>query len=1031
MVRSLLIFIKLLFWLGWSFYGTLTFGQKAIPNSLSANEILDSVEFSLIMNETDKASTWIQKLDNFNLGKDGRERELVYTIDIFRRRGEIEKAINYCEKINDSHFFSNGHSSGLKGYYLNVRGVLAALQAAQDYDQALSLFIKATDYLTPQDLPSTTLLVGIYDNISKIYLGKREYLKAAQYISMAISLLESMSDINKDLRYSIVMSMGTIQSHLGFYQEATGYFEEALQYFEKEKRDRLHNIAVLYFNLGNIAFKLQDYELAYARFYRAKDLYDSLYGAQDYLSVDAYSSMASCLILSGKPDQGLSIHEDILASMEVKSYWDSLDFAEQILEVGADLISIQKYEKALPFIQECISFLNPYRKDPNKMSIAVLAYSYQAKLLLELGYLAEAHKANQIHKMLTNQVYGNDHFGIAYVSYLEGLIASNSKNPSIALQHFDRALEEFSSNTEPVFYYDNFTVLDILLKKSAISLQLYLEDDDKSWVRRIKVNIKQAESIIHQFNKYEYSYQSGFRIREMITALAELKLDLELLVEERPNIEYLFETFEDASSTLLASYILGRRSFKYSSSTRKYTSSSERRMILRSYLEQEMKNPTISKERRRMLTDSLLSIHKRLSNSILEIPGQRKQSMNPWMGQEYVTLKDVQSSLDSDEMMIHYILTQQNIYILTIDRMGATIHTEQVLDIEKYLDQYMLYTANPETNIDSFIAVSGYLYKKLIQPLGKLPDQLIICPHGKFQNLSFETLIESENNLLGKDWRKLPYLLRRHQIQYALSATLWRYSEQVPAIRGDFSIIHPRYHQMDRQKASSETQIQPLLFGGAEAEAIMDEMQQSVNLLSEGEIEKEEALKVFQSSAVTHFIGHAIAEKHNLRGSKLNLSATNSDNDLYMHEIAVQHLPAQLITLSACETSSGVLERGEGSASLTRAFSLSGTKSVMSTQWPVNDWSTVPIMSSFYNNWFGGMNKSAALQASKLDYIAHCRDINMAHPFYWAAFVIHGSDEKWNGSKTDRSHWILIIFMGLILFSIIVWRKAIKKVAYP
>jgi CHAT domain-containing protein len=1027
---NLASFLRLLFLLGWGCSSSVSYGQKDIFNSLTANEILDSVEFFLIMNETERGTEWIQKIKKLELGKKERERVQVYTIDILRRRGEIEKAMTQSDQLHNSDFALGHHSRRLQGYFLNVRGVLAALQTAQDYDQALSYFIRATEYLTPQDLATTTLLVGIYDNISKIYLGKREYLKAAQYISMANSLLDDTSELNEDLRYSIIMSTGTIQSHLGFYQEATGYFEDALQYFEQQKPDRLHNIAVLYFNLGNIAFKLQDYELAYARFYRAKNLYDSLYGAQDYLSVDAYSSMASCLILSGKPDQGLSIHEDILASLEVRSYWDSLDFAEQILEVGADLISIQKYEKALPFIQESISFLKPFRKDPNKMSIAVLAYSYQAKLLLELGQLDEAHKANQMHRKLTNQVYGNNHFGTAYVSYLEGLIAHKSKNPSIALQYFERALEEFSSDTEPVFYYDNFSVLDILLKKSAIGLQFYLEGSDEEWKSRIKANIKQAESIINQFNKYEYSYQSGFRIREMITALAELKIDLELLTNDKPDVAYVFETFEDASSTLIASYILGRRSSSFPTSIQTYENASEKWMILRSYLEQEMKNPAISKERRRVLTDSLLSIHKRIKDSIHRNLDQRKQSINPWMGQEQITLKDVQTSLDSDEMMIHYMLTQQNIYLLTIDHQSASIHTEKILDMEKRLDRYLRYTANPETNIDSFIALSEHLYKKLIQPLGKLPKQLIICPHGKFQNLSFETILNSDHHILSRDWRKLPYLLKGHQIQYALSATLWRYSEQVPMIDGDFSIIYPRYHRKEeQQKATSGTQIQPLLFGEAEAQAIIDDLQQSVQLISEDEIGKEKALEVFQSSAVTHFIGHAIAEKNNLRGSKLNLSALNSDHDLYMHEIAVQHLPAQLITLSACETSSGVLERGEGSASLTRAFSLSGTKSVISTQWPVNDWSSVPIMRSFYKNWFGGMSKSAALQASKLDYIAHCRDINMAHPFYWAAFVIHGSNEQWQGPEAGKGLWVFIMFIGLMLFFIMVWRQKSKKVA--
>jgi CHAT domain-containing protein len=106
-------------------------------------------------------------------------------------------------------------------------------------------------------------------------------------------------------------------------------------------------------------------------------------------------------------------------------------------------------------------------------------------------------------------------------------------------------------------------------------------------------------------------------------------------------------------------------------------------------------------------------------------------------------------------------------------------------------------------------------------------------------------------------------------------------------------------------------------------------------------------------------------------------------------DILALDLAAGLVTLSACETGLGRLERGEGVVGLTRAFMAAGARSVMVSLWKVNDYSTARLMERFYR----GLLKDGASGASALARAkrALLENVETRSPFYWAPFVLVGS----------------------------------------
>src|SRR5262249_15615497 len=96
-------------------------------------------------------------------------------------------------------------------------------------------------------------------------------------------------------------------------------------------------------------------------------------------------------------------------------------------------------------------------------------------------------------------------------------------------------------------------------------------------------------------------------------------------------------------------------------------------------------------------------------------------------------------------------------------------------------------------------------------------------------------------------------------------------------------------------------------------------------------------------------------------------------------------LKADLVVLSACETGLGATVRGEGLTGLTRALQVAGARSIVASQWEVNDRSTADLMVAFHQR-LGDtqrkLRKDEALQQAMKEIARTWPD-----PYYWAPFV--------------------------------------------
>ena len=109
------------------------------------------------------------------------------------------------------------------------------------------------------------------------------------------------------------------------------------------------------------------------------------------------------------------------------------------------------------------------------------------------------------------------------------------------------------------------------------------------------------------------------------------------------------------------------------------------------------------------------------------------------------------------------------------------------------------------------------------------------------------------------------------------------------------------------------------------------------------------------------------------------------DGALTAEEVEALSLGPCTVVLSACET--GLADHGSGDENigLVRAFLVAGAARVLASLWPVDDAITAGFMSQFYRALCQGSAPAAALRIAQ----AEIRRQH-PHPFYWAAFTLHG-----------------------------------------
>jgi CHAT domain-containing protein len=111
-------------------------------------------------------------------------------------------------------------------------------------------------------------------------------------------------------------------------------------------------------------------------------------------------------------------------------------------------------------------------------------------------------------------------------------------------------------------------------------------------------------------------------------------------------------------------------------------------------------------------------------------------------------------------------------------------------------------------------------------------------------------------------------------------------------------------------------------------------------------------------------------------------------------------LGADLAVLSACRSAGGVVLGGEGIRGLTAPLLAAGARSLVATQWRIDDREVVPVVDAFYAALASGQPVIEALRTAKLRALGDGRS-----PRAWAAFSSVGDPLVTVTLRKPPAHW--------------------------
>ncbi|MCP4439002.1 MAG: CHAT domain-containing protein [Aureispira sp.] len=840
-----------------------------------------------------------------------------------------------------------------------------------------------------------------HNNLAALYYVTGRYAEAEQLYLEVIQRKKKYIDRHPTSYSNSLNNLASLYSNMGRYDEAESLSLEALK-IRKTKlgitdpkyAQSLNNLSILYnkMNRSNDAKKYCLNTLA---------IYKETIGEKTAKYAIALSNLANIYMKHGQYTKAQELHNEALQIQKQvvgdqhKNYAVALSHLGDVSLKTNNLSDAEQFQlKALEVYKTIFPRFHPTRLK----TLNTLAQIYINQDLFEKaqGYLNQAIASN-IHKdSIVNLIDENWSKNIATVEHSSQVELDRSLELSYQLL----ALQSKSNNQEK----------QLILCKLALQLldqtrNEYNSKEDKlrtlaqsnSWTTK-------ALETIYSLDKEDKSLQAeAFRLSEANKSV--------LLKEAAQTRQaHIFGELPDTLAEkeqylqkLLAKNKVALLQAKYAS-----------------------KDPTKLHAKRSQLNQELDSLNKYIEKHYPKYSNYKQ-------GKNSVSLQEIQKSLDDKTAIIEYVLSDSGIYCFYIDNASSSFNqtiisikdlNKKIRDLRQNFTNTQRIIDKPQEVYEEFAELAHWFYQKLLAPIlsKSAPQQikhLIFVTDRGLGHLPFESFLVEPAASKEMDFGSLHYLIQDYQVSYDYSASLWKENNsQAQQINGKMLAIAGNYNQQITDEVSRlrlpYDQVMRRTLGplkGAKKEVN--------NLLKiyEGEFitDSLSGEQFFKKNAnqygIIHLAMHGILNQKNPLLSSLAFSEngdSTENNFLQAHEISHQQLNAALVVLSACETGYGKFEKGNGIASLARAFMYAGVPSLVVSLWQVNDQSTAIVMETFYKYLTAGSNKAIALQKAKKDYLQNIGNPLAKHPAFWSPFILLGNSQAIEVDKKGQSGWLWI-----------------------
>jgi len=409
-------------------------------------------------------------------------------------------------------------------------------------------------------------------------------------------------------------------------------------------------------------------------------------------------------------------------------------------------------------------------------------------------------------------------------------------------------------------------------------------------------------------------------------------------------------------------------------------------------------------EDRNEVIDALHNLYTKKQQIVSQLEKTYPQYYNYKYNSDFITIEKLRETLlHPQKGLIQYFVGEQDLYSIYVTTSDIQLHRTKISDSFNESIASLLRLLSDKNKLEYKDSYAKYdelriaVHEILLAPFKELASSLIIIPDGIINNIPFEVLGSSKNT----------DLIDQHNISYGYSCNVLEQNNIKKSNRKQLAFFAPLEY--------SHSGLSALKSGEKDAK--------SLNKILDLQhfIGKVASVDNFRKNCADYNILH-LSTHAQASDSLANKSwIAFADSLLYLDQIYSLPIHADLIVLSACQTSLGDLIAGEGVMSLARAFTYAGAASSLTSLWEVNEQATQEIIQLFYEQIIAGKSKSEALQQAKLTYRSRHTD---ASPHYWSGFILLGNPGPIDigvGSNSLLFGGIAVLgLLGLFVFSFMI-----------
>ncbi len=893
-------------------------------------------------------------------------------------------------------------------YFTHKKGALYQWKAYSDassfYDSAINYYKIALSIRLQlnEDLSDNLIndIITGYTMIGICYSLKGDPYSSIKFVEKGINILDGEKiDSNNFLNYlDLSIQAARTFTILGDYDQALNYYSKIIN-FPVEKIPKVYIKDALIWRIsaqielaGLKSNKLYSPKEAVRILAKVNSTLDSPYLSNDVeLMASFYNKKGISFYRLNMNDSALLFYSKALTLY--KTIDEHKSIADNLMNKGITFTKLSLLDSARIYLDSASAFIQRLNYKER------LPYIYE-----NYGDLAIADK---------KFIKGVEHYNTALSYLISGFLPKNVwSNPGL---------------TSESYITDKIITLRILSYKATTFRHLYRINHEFKNLKESYISSNLANQVIGLMRSEFQAEASRMSLASYAKPIYEQGIEAcYLLYQLQPHDSLLNKAFEFAEKSKAIVLLDAVRKTNARAHVAPELIQAEKTMNLKvNYFEKQaaLYEQDSSNRVSYNVYDSLLYYRRQRQDAVDQIRETTPEYYSLTFDQATTSPTTIQQNLSKDHAFVEYFLGDSSLYTFTItEDTTLFLKYDQPDAIKNWVNNW---TASIRGMDMDYLYPSYQLYSALIEPVKKyvdLPEKLIIVPDEVLNLVNYEVLtseLPSNERIYLPTFDK--YLIYDHQVSYAFSAsTLVESNANHQKINKRYLGIAP---PMNEGFYWDDNWFDKLDYN-------QEEVLQAASLFSRKDIiesasSKDQFMKMAPDHGLIHCATHAMA--NNSDGDLSYIIFGKDETDvIYAKDLYALDLNADLVVLSACQTSAGELNRGEGIISLARSFTYAGAAAVVTSLWNVREKANKEIIYDFYSLLKKGKPKDEALRSAKLNFLKNInRDDHMdAHPYFWATMVVIGDTSP---IQTTVSMKLIITAFVILLFVVALYLRYQKR----